>query len=227
MSRKPADAWLARVGGEGGPLLICAADAFAAWGGAVLADDHELDPGCDLARATTVLYPSDDDEFDAGLVRFGDGGKHTGLVWEMDGPGTAEVAATGDGGLLVMRSWVRNADGPRRYVTTPVARARELPVAGLDLPTGRVAIVWAPVAATDVTGLPDGRSNAGPTALDLEHMLGVGTVLPLPSGAYRVSCGWLDGTRGRYAPAEEQHGPPVPGNDDDWSCRWLRLTPAG
>ncbi|GAA1551423.1 hypothetical protein GCM10009827_085020 [Dactylosporangium maewongense] len=205
--------WVARVGGEGGPLLVCAEASFAAWGGAVLDDDYELDPACDYARAHAVLYPSDDDEFEAGLVRFG--ADQVGLVWEMDGPGGADVAVGGDG-LLVVRSWVRNSDAPRRYAAGPAARERERPVAELELSGGQAAVVWAPVDAGEATRT-DNRLN-------LEHMLGVGAVVPLAPGRYRASCGWLEGRRGRYAPAEEQHGPPVEGNDDDWSCRWLRLT---
>ena len=200
--------WVARVGGEGGPLLICSEASFAAWGGAVLDDDYELDPACDYAR----VLPSDDEDLEAELVRFG--ADQTGLVWEMDGPGGADVAVGGDG-LLVVRSWVRDSDAPRRYAAGSAAREREWTVAELDLSGGQVAVVWAPVGAAEVTRSGD--------RLDLEHMVGVGAVVPLAPGRYRAACGWLEGTRGRYAPAGEQHGPPVEG-DDDWSCRWLRLT---
>jgi hypothetical protein len=47
--------WIANVGCEGGPLLVCAAPAFTGWGGAVLDEDYELDPACDLHRANAVL----------------------------------------------------------------------------------------------------------------------------------------------------------------------------
>jgi hypothetical protein len=212
--------WLAKVGCEGGPLLVCDASAFAAWGGAVLDEDYELDPACDLHRANAVLYPTDDEEYEAGFVHFGPSGARAGLVWEMDGAGVAEVAA-GDGGLLVMRSWVRNTDAPHRYVTGPAAPRRELPVGDLDVPGGRLAVVWAPVGAAEAGPLPPD----GPATLDLDHIHGVGALLPVRPGRYRVSRGSLHGTRGQYAPLEEQYGPPVAGNDDDWSCRWLRLTP--
>lgn len=216
--------WFARVGCEGGPLLLCDAEAFAAWGGAVLDDDYELDPACDLHRATNVLHPSDDEELEAGAVRFGPHERHTGLVWQMDGAGTAEVATAGDTGVLVMRSWVRNTDAPHRYTTGPAAPSRERPAGGLDLPSGRLAVVWAPVAAADVTGLD---SPTVPARLDVDHLVGIGTLLRVRPGRYLVRHGSLEGTRGRYAPAEEHHGPPVPAGDADWSCRWLRLTHTG
>lgn len=216
---QPAFTWVARVGSEGGPLLVCDAEAFAAWGGAVLSPDYELDPACDLARANAVLYPSDDDEFDAGLVRFGDNDEHTGLVWEMDGPGTAEVAASGDS-LLVMRSWVRNTDAPRRFAAGPAARTAETSVADLVLTSGHVVVVWAPAGAAHV-----GPFTTASTSLDLDHMRGVGALTQLRPGRYEVACGSHTGARGRYAPEAEQYGPPVVGNDDDWSCRWIHVVP--
>ena len=115
--RTPGYVWRGRIGCEGGPLLVCEVDAFAVWSGARLTADDELDPTCDLVRATAVLFPDDDEEFDAGLVRFGADESRTGLVWDLDGPGTAEVATAGDDRFVVMRSWVRDAAGPRRHVT--------------------------------------------------------------------------------------------------------------
>ncbi|GAB3845743.1 hypothetical protein ACFPIJ_38665 [Dactylosporangium cerinum] len=212
--------WIAKVGCEGGPLLVCAASAFADWGGAVLDEDYELDPACDLHRANEVLYPADD-ELEAGFVHFA---AHTGLVWEMDGPGVAEIAST-HGGLLIMRSWVRNTDAPHRYVTGPAAADVEQPVGELDLTGGGLAVVWAPVVAAEVGPFP--TAPPAPVTLDLDHIHGVGVLLPVRPGRYQVSRGSLTGTRGQYAPLEEQHGPPVAGNDDDWSCRWLRLRPVG
>ncbi|WP_113704958.1 hypothetical protein [Nonomuraea lactucae] len=234
---QPRYVWLAKVGCEGGPLLVCEVDAFAAWGGAVLTPEYELDPGCDLSRANAVLYPSDEEEFETGLVRFGADDQHTGLVWEMDGQGLAEVATSGDDGFLVMRSWVRNTDAPHRYAAGPAARNKETPTAELDLQTGRVAVVWAPVGATEVgpfstieettAGLRALTEQDSPVKLDLDDLRGVGTLLRVRPGRYQVSRGLHEGTRGRYAPFEEQYGPPVPGNDDDWSCRWIRFARSG
>lgn len=222
---RPRHEWLAKVGCEGGPLLVCEAAAFGAWGGAVLDKDYELDPACDLNRANAVLYPSDDEEFEAGFVHFGPADSQVGLVWEMDGSGVAEVAAAGDSSVIVMRSWVRNTDAPHRFVTGPAAPAGERPVGELDVPGGVLTVVWAPVAAAEVGPLP--TPVEAPVALNLDHLLGVGTVLRVRPGRYQVSRGSLVGTRGQYAPLEEQYGPPVAGNDDDWNCRWLRLTRTG
>lgn len=211
--------WVARMGGEGAPLLVCDADAYAAWGGAVLSPDYELDPGCDFSRANAVLHP-EDDELEAALVRFGADDEHTGLLWEMDGPGAADVA-TGDDGFLIMRSWVRDSEAPRRFVTGPAARGRETPVADLVIGSGHLAVVWAPVGAAEFSPFEELRAGDSPVRLDLDHILGVGTLLRIRPGTYRATCGWHDGTRGRYAPsAETDHSGDA---DDDWSCRWIRF----
>jgi hypothetical protein len=266
--------WVARVGSEGGPLLVCAADAFTAWTGAIFDDDWELDPACDLARANAVLY-ADDDERDAAPIRFGPDGQSAGVIWEMEGAGIAEIAVAGsspagsgaagtegagsggsgtegagsggsgtgvagiDGagttdaevagvgiatvrehGLLVMRSWVDADahDGPRRYVTGSDGRAAECHVADLDLPTGRIAVVWAATCAGDVADLASKAAGAldEPVRLNSPGIRGVGAFLRVTPGRYRVRHGFHDGAAGRYAP-EDGSG------DGDWSCRWLRL----
>ncbi|BEL03329.1 hypothetical protein Q0Z83_015200 [Actinoplanes sichuanensis] len=200
--------WVARIGNEGGPLLICAAETFDDWTGAVFDAEWQLDPACDLARAEAVLSP-DDDEEEAGLLRFGPDGRHSGLVWQMDGGGVAEIATTGDG-LLIMRSWVgREHEGPRRHVTTPGARIGEVDDGEIDLPTGRVAVVWAAAPAAEVV-------RSSPDQLDLPELLNIGALTSVPPGRYRIGHGHHDGADGRYAPA----GPPVGG---DHSCRWIRL----
>jgi hypothetical protein len=228
--------WITRVGSEGGPLLICDADEFTAWTGAIHDDDWQLDPSCDLARANAVLYAGDD-ELDAAPILFGPGDRHAGLLWEMDGAGVAEIAtatasanagpaepsgpaATETRGLLIMRSWV-NADAhdaPRRYVTGLDARAVERTVADLDVPTGRIAVVWAATGAGEVADLATRTAGAldEPMRLDVHGIRGVGALLRVAPGRYQASHGIHDGMDGRYAPANGT-------GDGDWSCRWLRL----
>ncbi|GIE76781.1 hypothetical protein Aph02nite_27310 [Actinoplanes philippinensis] len=209
--------WVARVAGEGGPLLVCEAGAFADWTGAVHDEDWRLDPACDLARAEAVLY-ADDDEAEAGLLPFGPSGRHTGLIWEMEGGGVAEIATAGGASLLIMRSWVdRDDDGPRDHVTGAAARDQERPLPGdLDLPSGRVAVVWAAAPAAEVAAPPADAALDPPVRLSLPGILGVGAMLALRPGRYRVSHGSHDGAAGRFAPAGR------PG-DGDRSCRWVRL----
>ncbi|MFJ1708061.1 hypothetical protein [Kitasatospora sp. NPDC088346] len=199
------------VGSLGGPLLVCAADAFAAWGGAVHDADYELDPACDYARAWSAVHPDDDDR-EAAFVRFGDRDEHAGLVWEMDGEGSAAVAygRSGDGsgsdadGLLLMRTWVPRgrADAPRRRAAG-ASVAGEEQVGALELRTGRVVVAWAAVAA----------SEAGPfaTPQDVDHFAGLHAVLRVRPGTYRVTCGWHEGPGDGTCPGRrstDRPGPP-------------------
>ncbi|MHC5905569.1 hypothetical protein ACVNF4_16955 [Streptomyces sp. S6] len=80
----------------------------------------------------------------------------------------------------------------------------ELEMGELQLPSGRAVVVWA-----------------------AEQEAGTGAVLGIEPGTYRVTCGWREGTRGRYLPEAETYGPPRPYADDDWSCRWVRSTRSG
>ncbi|MFC4066583.1 hypothetical protein [Actinoplanes subglobosus] len=211
--------WVARTGNEGGSLLVCGAEAFADWTGGVFDEDWQLDPACDQARAEVVLHP-DDDEVEAGLLEFGPERRHTGLVWQMDGAGTAEIAVDADRtSLLVMRSWVgADHDGPRRHVTGSAARDHHT-VGEIDLPSGRIAVVWAATPADEVIDLPAalaaGRDT--PIKLDLPGLVGIGALLPIRPGRYRIGHGDHQGADGRYAPAGPATG------QGDWSCRWLRL----
>lgn len=228
------------VGSQGGPLLVCEADSFSDWGGAAHSPDYELDPACDYARAWSAVHPSDDD-LEAAVVRFGDHEEHGGLIWEMDGEGSAEVAYArrhngslgNDDTFLLMRSWVPRTHAPRRRAAG-ASVAEEEHVGDIELRSGRVVVVWATVGAHETGSFATPQERAAslgalarmipPVQLNVDGQGGLGTVLWVKPGAYRVTCGWHEGTRGRYMSAEEMHGPARSYADDDWSCRWVRFT---
>ncbi|MET8830125.1 hypothetical protein ABZX40_32500 [Streptomyces sp. NPDC004610] len=245
-SPRPAYNWTsATVASPGGPLLICAADSFAAWTGAVYDSAYDLDPACDYARAWSAVHP-DDDDLEAAFVAFGDNGAHRGLVWEMDGEGTAEIARTavrrrsgpgdGDDGFLIARSWIPRGSTPaprRRAAGASPAEERE--TGELRLRGGRVVVAWAGLNADETGAYADARERAEsiaalarlnpPVALNTDDQVGLGTILRVRPGTYRVTYGWHEGTRGRYMPSEESQGPVRRQyKDDDWSCRWVRFT---
>ncbi|MFE2012936.1 hypothetical protein [Streptomyces sp. NPDC059491] len=233
-----------RVGSLGGPLLVCDVEAFSDWGGAVYDRDCELDPACDYARAWSAIH-LDDDDLEAAFVRFGSHEEHVGLIWETDGDGTAEIAyarsrkspAGGDDSLLITRSWIPagRTDAPRRHAARAVSEEQE--VGQLTLRSGRAVVVATAVNAheTGSYATPQEREASiqalarlnPPVQLNLDDQLGLGAVLRVEPGTYRVTCGWHEGTRGRYMPEEEIHGPPRSYGDDDWSCRWVRFTCIG
>ncbi|MFI6582702.1 hypothetical protein [Embleya sp. NPDC050493] len=102
--------------------MLCDADAFAYWGGAIHRPAHELDPACDYARAMSAV-----DDADAAVISFGAHHEHTGLIWDLEGEGTAEIAAAADG-LLLVRSRVPlgRTQAPRRRAATAPA-TQEIP----------------------------------------------------------------------------------------------------
>ncbi|HWS36514.1 MAG TPA: hypothetical protein VN408_27735 [Actinoplanes sp.] len=179
--------WLAQFGGESGLVLITDADAFRDWTGAVYDDDYRLDPDCDYARLMAVVF-ADDDEVEAAAI-------DAGIVWQMEDAGIAEVA-TGDRGLLIMRSWADDSGEPARaFAAGSAGQETEVTAGELQIASGRVAVVWAPVAGSDAT--------LRGTQIDCPGMLNLGTVVPLPPG--------------RYTAAYGSH------EDDGWSCRWIRF----
>ncbi|MFE2865641.1 hypothetical protein [Embleya sp. NPDC059259] len=185
----------------GGPLLICDADAFPYWSGAVHRPDYELDPTCDYARAMSAA-----DDADAAVIRFGDHHEHTGLIWDLDGEGTAEIA-TADDGFLLVRSWIPlgRTQAPRRRAAT--AAATQEPAAGdLHIRGDHIVVVWAAAAAHE--------TNIGPWPP---------TMLSAEPGTYKVTCGWHEGARGRYMPEAEIHTPSPRSVEEDWTCFWIRL----
>ncbi|MGW9211910.1 hypothetical protein ACWGR4_33690 [Embleya sp. NPDC055664] len=189
----------------GGPLLVCDADAFPHWSGAVHGPDYELDPACDYARAMSAV-----DDRDAAIVTFGARHEHSGLVWDLEGEGTAEIATAADGFLLV-RSWIPpgRTQGPRRRAATAAA-TRETAAGDLRIRGDRVVVVWAAAAARD--------NDIGPWPP---------TVLSARPGWYAVTCGWHEGARGRYMSEAEIHTPSPPSAEEDWSCFWIRLIFSG
>ncbi|MFK0215374.1 hypothetical protein [Streptomyces sp. NPDC090298] len=233
-----------RVGSLGGGLLVCDIGAFSEWGGAVYDRDFELDPTCDHARAWSALHP-DDDDLEAASVRFGSDQEHAGLVWDTDGDCAAEIAygrspqapAGDDDSFLIMRSWIPTGrtDAPRRYAARAVDEEQD--AGRLTLRSGRAVVVGSAVNA-DETGsyaTPQEREASiqalarlhPPVQLHLDDQRGLGTVLWVKPGTYRVTCGWHDGARGRYMSEEEINGPARTSADDDWSCRWVRFTWSG
>ncbi|MFF6973970.1 MULTISPECIES: hypothetical protein [Streptomyces] len=232
---RPAYTWTsATVNSLGGPLLVCEADAFAHWGGAEHGPGGEPDPACDYGRALSAV---DDEE--TGFIRFGDRGEHKGLLWDMEGEGTAEVALSADG-FLLLRSWLPQGGtaAPRRRAAG-ASPAEETEVGDLELPGGRVVVAWAAAGSreNDIGSFADPGERAAalralarlhpPVPLHLDHVLHVGALLSTEPGIYRVSSGWHEGTRGRSMPAEERHGPPRAAGDDDWSCLWVRFSRRG
>ncbi len=164
----------------------------------------DVKPDTDYARACEGLG-------DVAVATFGPGGSCRGLVWQLEGPGTAYIAQ-GPGSFLLMRSWLDD-DGKFEGAARDWALSAtdEEEVAALTIPSGRVAIVWAPVSAFDVTvgassdavPLREAAATSEAVQLDQPGLDGIGWLLRVTPGTYRVTCG--------------SH------KDDPWRCRWARF----
>jgi hypothetical protein len=165
----------------------------------------DVAPNTDYARACDAL------EGDVALVTIG--GDRRGLVWDLEGSGTARVARrTDDRGLLLLRTWVDEDDHERAARAHAVKGENEEAAGAITLRTGRTIIAWAPVhpqnlvaAGADPLGsLAAAAELNPPVQLNQPDMLGVGTLARLVPGRYRAFTGAYD-------------------EEEGWSCRWLRL----
>ncbi len=169
----------------------------------------DVKPYTDYARACAVRG-------DAGVVSFGPDDAYRALSWDLEGPGTADVARASDGRGFLLLSVVSDegdeeqSERLARRHASEAARSEENDVGELTFDDGLVAVVWAPVSAMQlgVSGdvVPSLRAAAQlnpPVQLNQRHILGVGTLVRVEPGVYRAYCGDHEA--------------------ESWSCRWLRL----
>ena len=149
------------------------------------------------------------------------------LFWDIEGAGCADVGVSADGGEIVLvRSWLSGEDDTeaeeeaavRAHVSRP--RKGEKPGGEVELPTGKAVLVWSPIAPFQLEGVSGldallALGDEGPSRLDTELIEGVGTVVRVKPGRYRVTLSSTD-EEGEAAGEEATERP--------WSCRWCRLT---
>lgn len=131
------------VNAEGGPLLLGDRQLVSTWRGADAADYDRL---CDAYDATPGA-PGFEFPLGAG----------TGVTWEMEGAGTADVFGRNDGTLVVIRAWLADGLGANEQADAlrALAEARgsdALRIGTLRVPTGMLALLWAPESGAE---LPD------------------------------------------------------------------------
>jgi hypothetical protein len=152
------------VSGEGGPLLLADRETVTAWRGS----DEEYERLCTLF---------DERPGAEGFVIAIDRG--FGLVWEMEGGGTAYVFRRGRDYAVVARTWLEDPDDPGAPRALAEAAATELLRIGeLVIRSGVLAILWAPESghafeSIDAAGLPMGEMSMGGTGLTLEIAPGI------------------------------------------------------
>ena len=158
---------IGRVSGEGGPLLLADLITVTSWRGIA-------EGGKDYERACDLLLEGPGVEGCAIAI-----GGETGVVWEMEGGGTAGVFRRGQDYAIVTRIWPEDPDDTRTFrVLAEVAAADIARIAELSIASGVLAILWAPedgraFESLDPAGLPMGEMSMGGTGLTLELAPGV------------------------------------------------------
>jgi hypothetical protein len=158
---------IGHVSGEGGPLLIADREIAVHWRGAEAGSE-------DYDRACALLDSGGDTEL--GTIAIADG---EGVLWEMEGGGTAEVFSRGPDHAVISRTWPENPDdegAPRVLAEAPTGELEHF--AELRVTSGIVAVLWAPenggaFEELDEDGLPAGEMSMGGTGLTVKLAPGI------------------------------------------------------
>jgi hypothetical protein len=158
---------IGHVSGEGGPLLLVDRMTAISWRGVEAG-------GKDYERACAVLEVRL--EIEGGAIEIDHG---VGLVWDMEGGGTAGVFRRARNYVVVARIWPKDPDDSEAFLTLAAAHSVDLcKIAELPIISGTLAILWAPedgraFESIDPFGLPMGEMSMGGTGLTLELASGI------------------------------------------------------
>jgi hypothetical protein len=188
---------------------------------------HFLDPSND-AELTAELIPKS--EYDASWMPHLDdeawehafGQDARALFWDIQGGGVADVGISEARDEIVLaRSWLSGEDETEKQEEDEVhahaakPRADEEKVAEVAIPSGRMVVIWSPIAPFQLEGIkgPKELSALGekgdPPELATDMIAGLGTVIRVKPGRYAVTVGCTDD--------EEEEV------EREWSARWCRL----
>ena len=163
----PALEEIGYVSGEGGPLLLADRMIAVSWRGCEAG-------GKDYERACALLL--DERPIEGCSIGIAQG---VGLVWDMEGDGTAAVFRRAPSYALLTRIWPEDPYDPEALRTLAEApsvdRSR---IAELSIRSGILAVLWAPedgraFESLDSMGLPMGEMSMGGTGLTLELAAGL------------------------------------------------------
>lgn len=156
--------YLQEVSTEGGPLLIADAALARSWRGI------EGDNKSDYTRACKIFESGDPP---GGAIPLGSG---QAVVWDMEGPGVADVFAPNSTCMIIVRAWLDNLEGSEEFdaveklAHVPIGVATELGI--LEITSGVLAILWAAedgecIESLDIPedGRPTGKSASEASSL--------------------------------------------------------------
>jgi hypothetical protein len=138
---------LGYINAEGGPLLVADSVLVPYWKGI---------EGPDYDRARAIF--DDSPEIEGAAINIGPG---RGLLWEMQGAGTADVFKNSESHICVTRIWPhdpRDSTAPQSIAGRPVGH--EEYIGDLLVESGRLTILWAAEDGSRL-GLPSDAVHVG------------------------------------------------------------------
>ena len=166
---------LPHVSSEGGPILIADFDALRSWKGVF----HESG---DYERACTKLGADTLAEIQVGSRKA--------LVWDIGGPGTADIVLVNPKHISIIRIWPDGSwsdqDCERAVLSAAAERFGSEELAQLHIHSGYLLALWAPEDMS-AGGNPSGESGI-PDDLSIGDG---GAFVKVPAGCYSVTaCEW-------------------------------------
>jgi hypothetical protein len=163
----------------------------------------DLKPDTDYARGCDAMTD------DVTRISFGEGSH--GVLWELEGGGTADLAITEDrSGFLLLRTWVNDEKGEEEARRHAERAREEQEMARLDIRSGKVTVVWSPARPSDHIEDQDpgpwlraAAEDNSPVHLNQPGMSNIGILFLVQRGQYQVACGTHEA--------------------ENWSCRWARF----
>lgn len=166
---------LPHVSSEGGPILVADFDALHSWRG-VFHDSGDYERACETLGADTLA------EIQVG--------SHHAVVWDMGGPGTADIVLVSPNHISIVRIWPDGSWSDHECEQAVMSAATERfgteELAQLSIHTGYLLALWAP---EDMSG---GGSPSGADGVPEDLSIGDGgAYVRVPSGRYTVTaCEW-------------------------------------
>ena len=166
---------LPHVSSEGGPVLVADFDTLRSWRGA-FHDSGDYDRACQTLGAATLAQ-----------IQIG---SHQALVWDIGGPGTADIVLVSPMHISIVRIWPdaswSDEQCERVVVSAATERCGTHELAQLSIHTGYLLALWAPEDMSS-GGTPSG-------VFGVPHDLSIGdggAYIRVPLGCYSVTaCEW-------------------------------------
>jgi len=170
---------LPHVSSEGGPILVADFDTLCSWRGA-FHDSGDYERACQTLGAATLAQ-----------IQIG---SHQAIVWDIGGPGTADIVVASPSHISIVRIWPdaswSDEECEQAVVSAATERFGTEERAQLSIRTSYLLALWAPEDMSS-GGIPLGEHGV-PDDLSIGDG---GAYIRIPPGRYSVTtCEWQTGT---------------------------------